>query len=189
MTGYSTKKENTRRYLDLALVELLQEVPFHKVSVSNLTKKAGLSRGTFYLHYVDIDDFLNSQKTGLLAQFKEEFLSASDNKSFQRKITDLIYYIENHFELFKGLLGVNGDKYFEKDIIIFIQEFIFEDYELENRFPELPDQYIINLSVMSIISIILTWLEEREPRSGQEILEIIRETRQITLNELVEGKL
>ena len=74
-------------------------------------------------------------------------------------------------------------------MITFIQEFIFEEYQLENRFPELPDQYVINLSVMSIVSIILTWLEETEPRSSQEILEIIIKTRQITLNELIEGKL
>lgn len=189
MTGYSTKKENTRRYLDLALVELLQEVPFHKVSVSNLTKKAGLSQGTFYLHYVDIDDFLNSQKLGLLAQFKEEFPSSSTDGSSNARMAYLVYYVESHFELFRGLLGLNGDKYFEKEVITFIQEFIFEEYQLENRFPELPDQYVINLSVMSIVSIILTWLEETEPRSSQEILEIIIKTRQITLNELIEGKL
>ena len=41
------------------LLEELKTKPYSKITVTEICKKAEMNRGTFYLHYYDIDDVLN----------------------------------------------------------------------------------------------------------------------------------
>ena len=50
------RTEKTRRALKAVLIRLLQTRSLQKVSISELTELADISRGTFYLHYRDILD-------------------------------------------------------------------------------------------------------------------------------------
>ena len=51
----TTKKRKTTTKSDLkaALTRLLREKDFEAISVSDITREAGVNRGTFYLHYID----------------------------------------------------------------------------------------------------------------------------------------
>ncbi|MCO4612962.1 transcriptional regulator, TetR family [Streptococcus infantarius subsp. infantarius] len=46
------RQTETKNYLRQSLAKLLLEKRFEVISVSDLTKTAGINRGTFYLHYV-----------------------------------------------------------------------------------------------------------------------------------------
>ena len=50
------RKTNSVEKLKNALIELLLEKDYSEISVSDITKKAGVSRGTFYQHFLDKDD-------------------------------------------------------------------------------------------------------------------------------------
>ena len=49
----------TRRLIKAAFLDLVQAKPVQKVTVTELAKRAEISKGTFYLHYVDIYDLYN----------------------------------------------------------------------------------------------------------------------------------
>lgn len=57
-----SRKEYTRHQLKEALLFLLKEESFEKITVSQLSKAAGITRATFYLHYSNpmdvVDDLL-----------------------------------------------------------------------------------------------------------------------------------
>ncbi len=42
-----------------ALLTLMEQKPFGKISVTEVCKKADINRGTFYLHYLDLEDVLD----------------------------------------------------------------------------------------------------------------------------------
>ena len=56
--------KNNQRYKDMdiymkaALLELMQKMPFEKISVKAICERAGVNRGTFYSHYSDMDGIL-----------------------------------------------------------------------------------------------------------------------------------
>ena len=50
----------TRHMLEHALEELLAKVPFEKISVGDIAEAATLNRATFYAHFVDKFDLLES---------------------------------------------------------------------------------------------------------------------------------
>ncbi len=49
----------TRQTIKDILLEELKTKPYNKITVTEICKKAEMNRGTFYLHYYDIDDVLN----------------------------------------------------------------------------------------------------------------------------------
>ncbi|MGN0978012.1 MAG: TetR/AcrR family transcriptional regulator [Faecousia sp.] len=44
----------TERLIKKTLLQLMQKKPFHKITVTEVCAKAGIHRGTFYLHYCDL---------------------------------------------------------------------------------------------------------------------------------------
>ena len=48
----------TKKQLRLALMELLAEKSAKSISVRELTERADINRGTFYIHYRDVGDLL-----------------------------------------------------------------------------------------------------------------------------------
>ena len=49
----------TKGMIKDALLELLQNTPYEKITVTALCKHSEITRATFYLHYNNIDDVLD----------------------------------------------------------------------------------------------------------------------------------
>jgi AcrR family transcriptional regulator len=61
-----------------ALVSLVEEKGFEALSVSDLTRRADINRGTFYLHYQDKFDLLEQTETEIIRDFEAIILQAND---------------------------------------------------------------------------------------------------------------
>ena len=62
---------NTRKQLREALLALMRDKPIHEITTKELTERADLNRGTFYLHYTDIYDLLHNVEDDLIEQFDQ----------------------------------------------------------------------------------------------------------------------
>ena len=58
--------QQTKRRLHAALVALLEQKPLREITVRELVDRAGISRGSFYFHYRDLD--------ALMAELEQEHL-------------------------------------------------------------------------------------------------------------------
>ena len=65
------RKTNSKNAIRSALSRLLLEQSLESLTISQLTKEAGINRGTFYLHYVDKQDMFNQLKSELLGELGE----------------------------------------------------------------------------------------------------------------------
>lgn len=52
------KSEQTKQTLAMALLELMSEIPFNKITVTKLAARAGVDRQTFYYHFETMDDLV-----------------------------------------------------------------------------------------------------------------------------------
>ena len=48
----------SRKLINAALADLLQEKPLDKITVTDVVNRAQINRGTFYAHYADIPDVI-----------------------------------------------------------------------------------------------------------------------------------
>ena len=56
LTNLSERGIETQRMLSDVLMQLLGETNYNKISVKDITVRAGIDRSTFYLHFKDKDD-------------------------------------------------------------------------------------------------------------------------------------
>jgi len=71
--GYMKKRVLTesltiQQYIIVAFQELMSEVAFEKITVQLITKRAGVNRSTFYLHFKDKNDLLDEITERLLLE-------------------------------------------------------------------------------------------------------------------------
>jgi AcrR family transcriptional regulator len=89
------KREKKKKLFDAAL-ELFTTKGFHDTSISNIVRKAGLAKGTFYLYFKDKYDLRNqliSVQSSYLFQQAEDALNRTDITVFEDKIIFIIDYI------------------------------------------------------------------------------------------------
>src|SRR5690625_522893 len=60
----------TKNQFEQALLTLLENSDYEKITVSQIAAKAGLNRATFYLHYEDKEDLLEQYLTKFLDEFQ-----------------------------------------------------------------------------------------------------------------------
>ena len=61
----------TQKLLKESLVQLMSEKAFKDITIKDITERADLNRGTFYLHYSDTYDLLTAMENGVLEDFQE----------------------------------------------------------------------------------------------------------------------
>lgn len=71
MSVYIEKNKKTKGIIQAAFIDMLKVKSFDAVTVGDVTKTAGINRGTFYLHYLDKFDLLDQIEAQLFANLGE----------------------------------------------------------------------------------------------------------------------
>ena len=75
---YSSKEANEicRECIQTALIRLMKKKELKDITITELTKTAGVSRTTYYRNYYDKEDVLRDLFTGLMMEISREILAA-----------------------------------------------------------------------------------------------------------------
>ena len=72
MAGKDHRARVTKLLIRRAFTQLLRVKPVQSISIKELCEAAGINRGTFYLHYRDVNDLLTGIEQELREGFEEE---------------------------------------------------------------------------------------------------------------------
>ncbi len=70
MNRQDSRYTNTASLMDEALLLLLEQKDFERITVKELCQKAGVNRTTFYLHYENMNDLLEETMDMINGRFK-----------------------------------------------------------------------------------------------------------------------
>ena len=112
----------TRNSLRKALVYLMRREKIENISVQKITETANITRGTFYLHYRDKQDFIESAMKDILDDFFAQVMVDSENYSLSKgqtvqviSLQKAFQYIENNADIFDVLLNdKNNNGFYER---------------------------------------------------------------------------
>lgn len=102
----------TRQTLINAFWELAHEVGIDKVTVSAVTKRAKLNRGTFYAYFTDMPDLLAQAEDDIIHEYQHIATTAvyevglENSELIAKRISEAFYLFDDKFFL---LIGKNGD--------------------------------------------------------------------------------
>lgn len=111
---------DTRRVMAMTFKELLEEIPFQKISVNDICEKCNMNRKSFYYHFCDKYDIANSVfdiEFPCLKEFNGSDVSCSVFK-------DLSVYLFNNRAYYKKLFEIEGQNCFTDYLSHEIEEFL-----------------------------------------------------------------
>lgn len=189
------RKARTRSLLYKALIEVLEEKGPTRITVSDITEKAGLNRSTFYLHYADAIDLLERVKADIWAGLSERmknlnpynYLSYAVKNEPDPALVKVIEYYGKHADFFKVILGPKGDPAFAVRIKDFLKEHHVSkilDIRPDLADTIIPKDYMIAYLAASNLSILLNWIETGMQQSPRTIAMMITSILSSGMNQL-----
>mgnify|MGYP000766243208 FL=1 len=79
--------------MEAAMLKLLKNTEFEKITVKKICETAEVNRSTFYAHFIDIYDMLNKMETALHRELLEGYKDKKDYSLFSEK--SFIYFLEH----------------------------------------------------------------------------------------------
>ncbi len=107
--------ERTRRNIITAFWALAQKNGLRNVTISDLMKKAGYNRGTFYVYFFDMNDLLEQAEEDIIEELKEKMQGVVQDRKgidFERLANELADTFAFYDDKLYLLLGANGDSKF-----------------------------------------------------------------------------
>lgn len=171
----------TRKLINDALIELIEEKGFDGITIRDLTAKAGINRGTFYLHYRDKYDLMEKVQEDILQGFLEIILKLNPYealKYFSHNtpypiMVQIFVYLKRNGRILKVLLGPKGDPAFPKKMKDLIRNNIFEKL-VKNQGSNLQNgsiahEYLPAIGTSVNFGVIEQWLENGMVHSPEEM--------------------
>ena len=146
----------TRAKIKRAFIETINEKGFGNLTVSDITEKAGINRGTFYIHYKGKQDLLEQLEEAIYSDIVQLF---HDNGT----ISSATSYEDLNRQFFQKFSAyIYGDR----DFILGIK-----------MSDEIPHEYIEEYAIGSMLNLSIYWLEKDNPEPPNEFAKIMMRTR------------
>ena len=179
----AARTAQTRARIKAALVELMGEKGFDALTVSDVTRRAKINRGTFYLHFVDKYDMLDQLEDELISRLEEVLLA---NAPATSNACDLFPYetllaavriVADDFDFVRAVAGKGGDTDFSSKLKRIIEGLLEQGLTRAGntlRDDELfPLAYSRELAVSHVLSIVNLWLERGGTESPEQLAHMI----------------
>ena len=165
----------TKKLLKQALAQLMDEKDFKDITVKDITERADLNRGTFYLHYTDTYDILNKIEDEILKNIQNmidqniEKTNASD--SVIPALKPIAEYIMENADICRCLINNKASV----DFIEKFQNLIYDNCsDIIKRRHNVKDskqnEFYLSFITLGIIGMVKKWLETKPMVSAEEIV-------------------
>lgn len=166
LSRHERNKRRTRKQLEQAVFDLLLIKGYDAITIQDIVDHADVGRGTFYLHFRDKEEAVWSlveqslQETDMLAH---QVVDQDPSKAtLQRALINMFTYVENNRDLFRIMLGSQGNAAITQKVQNWLAADIIKEVRESN--PDLPEGEVPLTVVAQILTGAITrlaiwWLE------------------------------
>lgn len=174
--------ERTRKLIQDALVSLILEKRYDKITVQDIIDRANVGRSTFYAHFQDKEELLASNFANYSAQWDPPQGKARHNASDESPhvLHSLEFFLhaneayEFHQAMFEGggaeVMIETGRQHMMADVQNHLLDLLPDDQELA-----IPLPVISNYLAGALLSVMVWWLKEKRPYSPEEINDMFQQ--------------
>jgi AcrR family transcriptional regulator len=160
--------------LQEALLDLMEEQPYHKISVTDLSERSGLTRSTFYAHFQTKDELLESILEEILDQFfgylYERDVNNPDSESDLEINIKFFKIWKEYAETINLLRAIDIDCLLIKKFKVYWLEHSQKHLALQNPgWPLALGEYLANYLSYSFVGILRQWVSN-EMKESPEVM-------------------
>jgi len=143
-----------------AVVELMAEKEFDRITIQDISDRANVSRKTIYLHYTDKFDLLDK----LIEEHINELQKICDEESSSEVTTSWFEYFEKNYSFFSAMLASKGAPFFRSRFLKFIIEDIQTNWDMqEGKDRGLREDIMVQFFAPAYVGIVEWWFTNRMP--------------------------
>lgn len=177
-TEKNTKKENlrksnqeskslTRQYIKTALLYLMKETPYNKITVTAIINRAGVSRAGFYRNYAYKEEVLEDIATTIYKQLTEYYTLEIENNTLQQRYILLFRKLQENAEWFQLVLLQNSHQNYIFNAATYVEQYLN---------PQSPEEHYRYIAVVDAQrAIIIDWFTNGMKESPEEMAKIFTE--------------
>lgn len=161
------RRKETKGRIKKSFIELLQTKEINEINITDLVKKAGINRSTFYVNYIDIYDLADKVKKEMFNDLLELYKEESINQKHSYDYLKLFTHIRENQIYYKTMLKLNFDfmNYYDN----YLEELDMIKYYGSTKNMD----YHIEFFKAGMTAIIKKWLLNNCKESPEEMIEII----------------
>ncbi|MBL6537757.1 TetR/AcrR family transcriptional regulator [Streptococcus suis] len=168
-----TRRERTKDSILRAMVTCLQDQNFNDITTSHLAKTAGVSRSSFYTHYRDKFELIESYQQTLFYQLEVIF----DNYKGDPEASFLeIFQFLDREELLAALLSPHGTQEIQQFLINKVRLLVSRDLSLSMNKEEWAaneKEYRSIYFSHAFFGLVQSWIAKGKSESPEEMTQIL----------------
>ena len=165
----SNKKDErvvrSRKRIDAAFVELLHRRAYGNMRVSDIAKKAGVGRATFYAHYPSKDHLLRSQ----FDRFVAPMLSIRRGEDCPLDATEFFTHIQMAPRFFRALTGGPDAGSGPRVLQDCFEARVRQALDAGNSELATEQAIVTRVVASSLVAVVECWVESNLSKSPQEV--------------------
>lgn len=155
----------TKDCIKEAFIKLISENEYKKISITNITDKAGINRTSFYKFYETKDALLEDIKNRLFETthyFVEKFDNVKNRKEYINELVNTVYKYKTYIVALRNAKLLNNNELYNTKVTNLLYK---KDNSLES-YKRISD-------IGAITGIIIKWMENDFNLEPSKIIEII----------------
>jgi len=163
--------QRTQEAIMSALLELIGEKDFDKITINQIADRANVNRGTIYLHYLDKFDLLNKCIDINLDKLFEHCRNANNSSHYFSKSSILLTfeYLEQNSFFYITLLKNKGVPNFGKRLQDKMIQGLREQIDRGNIKPIMKKDILVQFLASAAVGILEWWFTHDMPYPAEEI--------------------
>lgn len=163
-----TRKEQTKQAILKAMVACLNQQPFNEITTTHLARVAGISRSSFYTHYRDKYELIESYQQSLF--HKLEYILDRYGQNREQVFLEIFNFLQGE-DLLSALLSHNGTQEIQHFLINKVRLLISHDLR---SFPQEPtsateEEYRGIYLSQAFFGILQAWIIKGKQETPQEM--------------------
>ena len=172
--------QRTRQLLEDALIALILEKEYDKITVQNIVDQANVGRSTFYSHFLDKDDLMEISGERMMEELGQHISPSNDGDAQEVMIPSLALFrhTQTHPQLYKAMLGGRAIEIVIKAIRDGLTAHARAYFEREERAGKrlgVPMEILTTHLAGSLLTLLTWWLENDMPYPPEQMNEMFME--------------
>ena len=170
--------QRTRRMLQEALVELILEKGYEKITVQDIIDSADVGRSTFYSHFVDKEDLFLSGFEAMKTTFEEHIGdSAATSQSPWEVIEKMFEHARSHQHVYKTLAGKQGGRIAMSHLEDYLTQVMSGHLRpaVSSAEDAIPSEVVARFAVGAFMSMLTWWLDNDLPCTARRAADMYRQ--------------
>lgn len=169
--------QRTRQLLQDALISLILEKGYDKITVQNIIDRANVGRSTFYAHFLDKDDLMASNLEKLHEELGPHLASSYDDDSERAMLPSLALFrhTQEQHHMYKSMIGGRGIEIVHQviwDGLTAHARAHFEQLESTGKRLAVPKEILVTYLAGSMRILLTWWLDNDMPYPPEQMNEM-----------------